>query len=513
MLASLLPSLCAGWIIGVGVGSAFSPLSAGILGALGTAGLLSAMSSARPVRVAGLTFLALFVGAARADLAVRRDVENFRTWRDIAGPVVTMTGRVVSQEMRNTLSVIRVGDVRRAESPSVALPGLLQVRVRGGSAVREGARVRLFGRVANPERSSSQGSFDPERYFSRHGVFAVMERPKLRVIEEGRAPALTTLREHFRATIRAAVPEPAASVYTALLLSHDEDLSPVLRDAFAASGLAHLIAISGSHIALLAAATFLVLTSLGLSRTTAVGGTLLLSSVFLLLVGLPASGVRALLMAGIMFWSYAAGRRFQGLRALLVAIVLMTLLNPRLLLGDLGFQLSALAMWGLFVLYPLLALPFRARRDFFGVRTVVLLTLAAELATAPLIAYAFGRVSVIGVVTNIIAVPMFPVLLGSAALMATIGTLPYVQPLLSPLASGAASLFVWLGDTAAHVPGATVHTPPFPGAALAVAYGLLILGPLLWSAPVRVWAVDRRRLLCVFLSRGRDVSNPSQKWL
>jgi competence protein ComEC len=270
-----------------------------------------------------------------------------------------------------------------------------------------------------------------------------------------------------------------------MLLSYDKDLPRELRDVFAASGLAHLIAISGSHIALLAVVIFFGTTALGLSRLLASIATVLLSAAFLALVEFPASGIRSVLMVAVVFWAYASGRRVQGARALLLAAAVMTATNPRLLLGDIGFQLSVLAMWGLLVLYPFLTLPFRARRDFFNLRTIILLTLAAEIATAPLVAYTFGRLSVVGLLTNIVAIPLFPLLLVAGLVTATLGAVPVAQALITPFSYGVATLFVRLGELAAEAPGARVPTGTVSPAVLLALYGGLLLVPAIFSPRTR----------------------------
>jgi competence protein ComEC len=482
MLPTILPLLCTGWLVGVGWGSGFSPLLMRDMALVGSVGI-AAVGVSRNVfgRALGVFLLAMLVGAAWADLAERRDTTRAQLWQRVAHRPVVAEGVVASRELHGSTARIRVRDVHIEEHAGV-LPGLLQVSLSSEQAVGENARLRLIGKLQIPEeRAAEAGAFDAERYFSRHHIAATMRYPKITVQEAERPSVLTRIRERLHENIREAVPEPSAGLLSAILLSFDEDLSPHLRDTFAASGVAHLIAISGSHIALIAWAAFVCGSAAGLRRPTAGVMTLLLSVVFLALVGFPASGVRSVIMAGIVWWAYVAGRRLHGVRALLLAAALMTVANPRILLGDIGFQLSVLAMWGLLALYPVLARPFRGRRDVLHLRTTLLLTLAAELATAPLVAWTFGRVSVIGLLANLAAIPLFPLLLGAGILCATVGTLPFVGALVVPVAHGVATAFLVLAHVAAETPGGVITFSRMPLAVLVGMSALLFLLPTIVS--------------------------------
>lgn len=540
MLRTLLSLLCIGWLIGVGWGSALSPLPATSLALVGLCGIAAVGLSQAPVsRALGIFLLTLLLGATWADVAAQRDAARARIWRELIAAPVTIEATVTSREVRGASLSVRLRDVVLPARDVRALPGLVQATLPADPRIHERARLRLTGRVRIPEPHSSsflsfppsigvegklqresmpehcpralsgtrslvptcagatgprlrgddnnvpRGSFDLERYFARHGVVATMRTPRVQVLEEGRPSARTRLREWLHRNIQHALSEPSAGLLSAILLSYDHDLSQELRETFAATGIAHLIAISGSHIAIFAAAVFFGFASLGLSRTVAAAVTLLLTFTFLALVEFPASGVRSLIMVVFVYWAYAAGRRVSGTRALFLAAALMTAANPRLLLGDVGFQLSVLAMWGLLALYPVLALPFRHTRDIFHIRTVVLLTLAAEIATAPLVAYTFGRISLVGLATNILAIPLFPLLLVAGALVSTVGTVVFLQPLVAPPAYGVATLFIRLGELAATLPGAQLSIEKFSPAILVALYGIVFLVPVLSSPHLR----------------------------
>lgn len=476
----LLPIACISWLCGIGWGSTASPVSPQWAFLLAIAGLaLTGASRLRIVNLFGIVVLTVLVGMVWSDTVAREDAARVQVWQERSSAAVILEGISDEPDVRGASVRVRLRDVMDTKTGE-RLPGLAQATLRGETRVQENDRLRVAGRMTVPEtRDADRGSFDAFRYFSRFGVYGLLQYPNVQIIEPGTPTALTRLRQLLHERIQRALPEPSAGLLSAILLSYDRDLASDLRDAFAGSGLSHLIAISGSHIAVLAAAVFFGATAMGFRRGTAAGVTLALSVIFLALVDAPASGVRALLMAATVFWAYAAGRRLQGFRALLLAAALMTAANPRILLGDVGFQLSALAMWGLLVLYPVLAEPFRNRRDVLGIRTILLLTLAAEIATAPLVAYAFGRVSIVGLLTNIAAVPLFPLLLVAALMAATLGGVAALQPVLSLLAGGVSELFIALARISAGTPGAQIMLDPFSPAVLFALYAALFAFPIL----------------------------------
>ena len=118
-------------------------------------------------------------------------------------------------------------------------------------------------------------------------------------------------------------------------------------------------------------------------------------------------------MGSIYLFSQKIGRINTGTRALTFAAVLMLLLNPLLLLSDIGFQLSFLATLGILVLAPkfkqkLQKIP---NPDYVPIRELLSMTLAAQIFTSPILIYNFGEISLIATVSNILIVPILPLIM------------------------------------------------------------------------------------------------------
>lgn len=277
-----------------------------------------------------------------------------------------------------------------------------------------GEQLRLTGELRAPR---STPEFDYERYLLERGIVGEMVRPRIERLggREGAAWAMAAadLRAAIEAGLGTALPEPEASLAAGILVGRDEGMGRELREHFRRSGLAHLVAVSGSNVALVTGAVFALLVPL-VGRRRAVAPAAIAALAYAAAAGGDPSVLRATIMAGVFLAGLTIGRPQAGLPALGVAAVAMTLAQPRLM-SDAGFQLSCTATAGLIAWYPwadaLLARGLRALRLEWAVprplRNITALTLCATVATAPISWAAFGTVSFAGPAANVIAQPLF----------------------------------------------------------------------------------------------------------
>lgn len=474
----VVSAICAGWLVGVLVGSMTILERDVLLGALALAGALFVFSTSnKRVQLAALGLMVGVFGVWRANGVLVDDRAARAAWEPQVGARRSVRGVVDEVQPRGPFVRVRVGGISIGDR---ALRGFLQATVPAVSGLDEGAHVVLQGALVRPEELRPPGAAlrgDPEVVFARRQVFAALRFPTISVEQDGAPSTLTRTRRALRTVLLQALPEPAAGLYSAFLLSFDTDLPRDLRDAAAATGILHLVAISGSHIAVLAGFLFWVATAAGVRRAPAMVLTGVATALFLLLVGLPESGVRSGIMAGVVLLAFLVGRQAAGLRALALAAALMTVHNPRILLGDVGFQLSALAVWGLLTIYPLLAERFRRVPDVFHVKRLFLLTIAAEVATLPVVAYTFGRIPTIGPLTNLAAGYLFIPLFACGAIVLLVGVLlPAALALVGPLAAALASTFLSIAALGSRVPFHALHLPPVSQSAFLAAVAVLLLG-------------------------------------
>ncbi|HET6681712.1 MAG TPA: DNA internalization-related competence protein ComEC/Rec2 [Gemmatimonadaceae bacterium] len=201
-----------------------------------------------------------------------------------------------------------------------------------------------------------------------------------------------------------------AGLAKALLIADTRSVDPEIRSRYADAGMIHLLSVSGLHVAIIAGAAELLLVAARLRRERAVWISLALTFVYVLLIGAPAPAVRS----GIMLASTAVSRLLQRPSSPWAALALgglVPLYESRVVL-DLGYQLSVAGMAGLLAAGALTGrLPrLHGARWKQNVVRALLASVLASLVTLPLVAWVFGRVSVVAPLTNLVAGPLFTVL-------------------------------------------------------------------------------------------------------
>jgi len=330
--------------------------------------------------------------------------------------------------------------------------------------------------------------FSYRAYLAARDIHAILRRPRVQVLAEGQGnPVYATLyavKARAQATIAEIISEPEASLLSGILLGNERGIPEEVQTAFARTNTAHIIAISGFNIALIAA----YLSQAGqrvLGRRRAVYFTIAGIIVYTMLVGAGASVVRAAIMGSLSVIALHLGRQNDALNALAVSALVMTLHNP-FALWDIGFQLSFAATLGLILLVPRLqeraqallsrVLPGDRAEQVVGVANdAVIVTLAAQIATWPIIVYNFRQFAVLGLLANFLILPVQPAVMLWGGL-ATIAGLIF-QP-----AGQAVGWVAWLFlaytirtvEAAAQLPLAFITLNSLPVLVPALYYGLLL---------------------------------------
>jgi len=284
-------------------------------------------------------------------------------------------------------------------------------------------------------------------------------------------PRVDALREALGAPLRALVPDPEGALLLGIVLGERAGIARDLRDAFAVTGTAHLLAISGSNMTLVAAAVGIALRGHARPIAVASGGVLAITT-YAVLVGLSPSVVRAALMAAVASLGLALGRRGAAANALGAAVAAMVIADPRAI-EDVGFQLSVAATAGLIAWERALAerLAGWPRPIADGLAA----TIAASAPTIPIVAAVFGRVSLVSPLANLVAVPLFAPIMAFGAATAVVGAV--LQSAAWPLAMAAYASALALRrvvEVAAAVPLASVTVQSGPWTAVVVAVALVL---------------------------------------
>jgi competence protein ComEC len=372
----------------------------------------------------------------------------------IALPEGSVTVHARVDDVRESWAKTRyaLGD---AKTGSGAPLGSLSATVRSAYAAAEPGNVVMMRGVLK----------EPTPYLAAQGVVASLDDAAVFAVSPGPwapFPALARLRRRAEAHLDSLLPIPQSALLSGLLLGTDERLPQEDADAFRAAGLSHLTAVSGSNVALIldlmAQALWWLPERWRLWPLLAgIGG-------FTLLVGAPASAVRAALTGIIGVLALRSGRRGGGRRALMLALAAMTLWEPRQLTADAGFQLSFLATLGIVELGPLLR-ALCAKVLPAGLAEALAVTLAAELPTLPWSAWTFDKMPILAPLTNLAAAPLSGIAtMGGLALLGTSLLAPPLAMIARPLSWLSLTGLVQIGhlgaDLGAHLPDP--GAPPWP---------------------------------------------------
>lgn len=305
------------------------------------------------------------------------------------------------------------------------------------------------------------------------------------------------------------LPEDCRAVLRAAVCGErGEAKSQGLDETFSACGVAHLMAVSGGHLAVATAMLDGMLRRVRVRPTCRLAMTSALGLLFVQMCGAPLSAIRAWLMTVVAVGSGLAGRRGHPLASVSVVALAMALWEPGVS-GQLSYLLSVLAVGGLatfspyarYVMAVLVPAPKGVRgragralrRRWNATRDLTSSAVVAQLVTVPLTIPAFGTVSLVGPLANAIVSPLFTLLLQTGVLAAALAGVPVAGPALAQAAGVLAAAFLWLLRALASLPCATVRVD-LPEEALLTAGLLLACVVLVW------WPrVSRRAALVVAL--------------
>ena len=218
---------------------------------------------------------------------------------------------------------------------------------------------------------------------------------------------------------------PYSFIVQGIVYGNDKNMPQDLKDKFNATGLSHITAVSGGNVVILISMLMPLLLALGFWRSHAFYIAFIFVWFYIVLVGFPASAIRAGIMGSLAVFASALGRQNTGSRAIVMAGAIMLLQNPLLLLYDIGFQLSFLASLGIIHAKPIidyflvvtLSFAKRIKSDALEtiteekphfLLTIISVTISAQLFALPIILYNFGNISLVSVITNLLILPVVP---------------------------------------------------------------------------------------------------------
>jgi competence protein ComEC len=416
-------------------------------------GLLAVVICRRNQRLVtiSLLFSMILAGAVYTHSATRWSLTDINHYRPFyVGERVTVDGVVISDiSHRQTLQgqscqfLLKVQGVRGSDG-WVPHSGKILVHLYRNERMMYGDRLRLTGKLHVPYDFSGSAKFSYRRHLNRQGIrfiLSVKKTDQVDVLARHAANPLTAgalrVRHFFQQRLEHFFTTGEAGILTAMLLGDRQDFAPSLWGIFQRTGTAHIIAISGLHVGVVAAVLILFVRLVPVSPVVRYVITIVILIFYAVLTGGQPSVVRAVMMVSVFMLGLSLERESQGINALALAALGLFLLNP-MTLYNIGFQLSFMCVFFILISLPmttiLLGHPLGAvneqkerasKRDKpSGCVTVykkcrmtvkalrnfliqsALVSLSAWLGSAGLIAYYFEIVTPVSVFANMVVVPL-----------------------------------------------------------------------------------------------------------
>ena len=274
--------------------------------------------------------------------------------------------------------------------------------------------------------AKNYGDFDYQKYLERFNVYAVMSYPKILILKSHQLNPvkefLLTIKSAFIQRTDELLNEPQSSLSIGILIGGHAKMPQAIVDNFSRTGVSHIIAVSGYNITIMVYALSCLAYVIGRRASFWLAASTV--ACFVIITGASASVVRAAIMGFLFLIALNIGRQYSVVPALFFAALIMLIINPRILFWDVGFQLSFAATMGIIFFMPVFDRLAEKIPKMLGVKTLILTTLSAIIATLPLILFNFGVLSLSAPVVNALILPFVP----ATMLFGFLAMLPFVGP-------------------------------------------------------------------------------------
>jgi competence protein ComEC len=321
--------------------------------------------------------------------------------------------------------------------------------------------------------------FDERTWLRRHGVHVVLRGDRWRTVGRrgGLAGLADRLRDRLARTVAPGLGGERRAVLVGVVLGDDQGLSDELRQRFRASGLYHLLAVSGQNVALVAGGALMLAWLLAVPRWLGELGALAGIGAYVLAVGAQPSVIRAGIAGALGSFAWLTARQRDRWHFLLLGALALLAWNPYTLL-DAGFQLSFSAVVAIFVVAPRLLRMLEGYPVPRRLAEVLAISTACGAVTAPVLWLQFHTIPVLSVPANALAAPVVVPLLGLALGSAAV----------HPISPGAAHVLAWLnGWCAAYLAACARLVGGLPFAQVRSGAAVAVLGVCALGAAAYAW--------------------------
>lgn len=364
--------------------------------------------------------------------------------------------------------------------------------------VSYGDHISFTGKLTKPTSFETDlgRTFNYGGYLHARGVNYVVSYAKITIKDSDKASVILgnvlQFKHLFMRNIEAVVPEPYAGLGEGLLLGVKQALGKDIEASFRTTGIIHIVVLSGYNIMLVVLFVMYIFALFLPMRFRLVCGAISIL-LFALLVGLSPTVMRASAMALLLLLAQATERTYVVLRALVLTGVFMLILNPYLLVYDVGFQFSFIATLGLIVVSPYLASYVAFMPTWLKLREFLTATLATQIFITPILLYQMGQFSVVAVFANLLVLPMVPVAMLLTFITGMVGFISTsLSFLFGYLAYWSLAYIIFIAQIFAALPFAAYVVPAFPFYVVVIVYFLYAY--ILWRLYIKT-STPRRPLV------------------
>ena len=502
-------------------------LPSSVLGSIFAAIILASMPFKRDNRVFFYPLAVFILGTASAQFKLEQLPENTivrETFVQLTGLVQTIEYRI-GRPVRLTLEVEQTSK----ETWLVGRNVRLIVRTEIEPTLAAGQRVLVNAVLRQPPGAIVPNGFDFGQYNLFNGIstqgFAVskVETQQLLPTRSTLKNYIENIRSKLSTRVLNSIDQPLSGVAVALVTGQRQYMDPATASDLRDAGLAHLLAISGLHMGLLTGVAFFVFELIFASisavslRVTPRKLAAVLAWVFALtylgLSGASTSTTRAFIMVTIAIVAVFADRRVLSLRSIAIAAFVILLISPDALMG-IGFQMSFAATIGIVVAYEYVLLwrhhrysqnsmhskptiPKKILIYFLGAAGT---SLVAQLAVGPIALFHFQTFSLVGIVANIVAIPLMAfIVMPSAFLGVLFSTIGLEAPFLS-LMEGGLFIIVKLAAALSESQNSVIATTPYAVALLWLT-GIALSIVMIWRNTIALYSAISLVIIALFVTK------------
>ncbi len=346
------------------------------------------------------------------------------------GNKVVISGIVSNEPARKEKQAVLVVNFKDIliSSSTVVVSGRGVVSTDLYPELKYGDLIKISGKLEKPENFANQNAsttndFDYVSYLGKDDIFYKIDFAKTELVSSRHGNVvknfLFKIKNSFMNNLNKTISAPEAPLLSGILLGTKSSIDKNTTEIFRKAGLSHIVALSGYNISVVANA--IMKTFSFLPRTVGfLGGTFGII-LFVIMSGASSTAVRAGMMALIVILAGITRRNYQAGRALLVAGLLMVIINPKILVFDISFQLSFLATIAIIYVSPVLKNKFSFITEKYGLRDNVSTTISAQILVLPLILYKMGMLSLVALPANILVLAFIPAVMLFGFITGTLG--------------------------------------------------------------------------------------------